>query len=808
MSLNPGGICERDRKGSPIPSIEDESSLRLELPQILAEACDQDDSCVAELLERVRQLPGIKDAHLAEASGEPRLCVHYEPSQVNAAAIERGARAAGTAIARRFGHALLRITDMDCGDCAHAIEHAVGRIDGVTRISVSYAAERMRVEWDSDRTNIDAITTRVNSMGYQAQNAATQPHEHAEHGSDLWRALFAGGLLGLGTLAEMIALPALLWVPLVAGCYLLAGWDVFRHALGTLRQGRFTIDLLMTLAAFGAAATGAWTDGGLLLALFAIGHALEERAMERARHSISALGELAPRSARVRRSGTEFEIPISELLRGDIVLVRPGERMPVDGRVRSGSSAVDESVVTGESLPVEKSENATVFAGSLNGDGVLEIETTKLATDSTIARVVQLVAEAETRKGRTERTVDRLSATLVPVALSAVTLMLLVPPLAGWLDWREAFLRAMALLVAASPCALAIATPAATLSALARAARLGILIKGGIHLEALAEVEQLAIDKTGTLTRGRPQVREVVTLGERTPDELLALAAGLESLAGHPLGRAIVTHAESKGLELPVFSDVLATPGRGVVGRLGSLNVAAGSGSFIRDRLGTLPEKARDAIARLEAAGQSIVLLEINGLLEGAIGLADECRPEAASVLAEVRKAGVRRIILLTGDRPGAAEKVATGLALDEIHAALLPQDKLRLVRDLASDGPVAMLGDGVNDAPALAAASVGIAMGAAGTDLALETADIALMADDLLALPAVFRLAHRTRRTIRVNLAIALGVIVLLAPAAALGWVGIGPSIVLHEGSTLLVVANALRLLPWGRAFNISARV
>ncbi len=775
-----------------------EGALRLDLPGLLPQARDHDEQCVAEFLVRLRSISGITAAHVADTTGPSRICIHYDESRVGGAQVEQSARNAGTELAHRFGHALVRITDMDCGDCAHAIEHAVARIHGVTRVSVSYSAEKMRVEWDVTRTDLDAVLSRVGSMGYAVLRDKHAGHDHAEigHGMALWRALAAGLLLALGAWADATALPVFVHGPLVAGSYLLAGWDVFRHALGTLRQGRITTDFLMTLAALGAAAVGAALDGGLLLTLFALGHAMEERAMDRARHAISALGELAPRQARVHRDGTEIEVPVDELRRGDVVTVRPGERMPVDGRVLRGSSVVDESIVTGESLPVEKLEGSPVLAGSVNCDGALDIETTKLATDSTIARVVRLVAEAETRKGRTERAADRLGAMLVPVALTSVGLVLFVPPLAGWLDWRESFLRAMALLVAASPCALAIATPAATLSALARAARLGILVKGGVHLETLAQVEQLALDKTGTLTRGRPRVSEVETTGDRDADEVLALAAGLERASLHPLGRAIAAQADAQRLDAPALEGIQAVPGRGVTARLGEVVVAVGSTGFIAARLGELPGNVRASVARLEAAARSVVLVELAGRIVGVIGLADECRPEAATVLAELRGLGVRRTILLTGDRQRAAEHAATDLPIDEIHAALLPEDKLRIVRDLFSDGPTAMLGDGVNDAPALAAASVGIAMGAAGTDVALETADIALMADDLLALPTAFRIARLTRRTIHVNLAIALVVIALLAPAAALGIAGIGTAIVLHEGSTLLVVANALRLL------------
>jgi Cd2+/Zn2+-exporting ATPase len=477
--------------------------------------------------------------------------------------------------------------------------------------------------------------------------------------------------------------------------------------------------------------------------------------------------------------------------------VRPGERIPVDGRVDAGSSFVDESAITGESAPADKAPGATVFAGTVNGAGALDVVATRLASESTLARVMRLVAEAETQKAPTQLLVDRFARAFVPAVLVAVGGLAVGAPLLGWLSWSEAFLRATAVLVAASPCALAIATPASVLSAIACAARRGVLVKGGVHLESLGRLRAVAFDKTGTLTLGRPEITDVVAAADSSEAEVLALAAAVERSSTHPLARAIVALAAARGAAAQEAAAAEALPGLGVRGTVAGRSVWAGNAALAErqgaDLLGALERARRD----LEAAGRTTVVVGRDDRALGVIAGIDPARPGARDAVRALRDLGLAAVAMLSGDQPRVAAAIAPAVGIEDVRAGLLPEDKLAAVRDLMQrHGATAMVGDGVNDAPALATATVGIAMGAAGSDVALETADVALMSDDLSAVPFAVALGRRAGRVIRQNLVVAFGVIAVLLPLAATGTAGIGAAILLHEGSTLAVVANALRLL------------
>jgi Zn2+/Cd2+-exporting ATPase len=771
--------------------------IALEIPVVLPDVGDHCDQCVGKLVDRLRSLRGITTAHVDEADGGHHLCLHYEPNLVTLEQIERLARDAGAKLTAQFRHETLRIPDMDCGDCAQSIEHVIGRVRGVTQVAVSYAAERMRLEFDASLVTRDEIVARLRSMGYSVLESDEEPHGVLGHHAELARSIASGVALGCAVAAERYGAPWLVVFASYAAAYLLGGYDVARHGFTAVARGSFTIDLLMSLAALGAAAIGKWADGGLLIFLFSLGHALEEEAMERARHAITALGQLAPRTARVRREAAIAERSVDEIQRGDIVIARPGERIPIDGRVASGASSVDESPITGESMPVAKRVGDDVFAGTLNGGGLIEIEATKLASETTLARVVRLVSETETQKSRTQTLVDRVARVLVPTTLVAVALLCVVPPLVGWLAPADAFLRAMALLVSASPCALVIATPAAVLAGIARAAKGGVLVKGGVHLENLGQLRAVAFDKTGTLTRGRLEVTDVVPASGVSERALLAAAASLEQGSMHPLARAIVAHAAALGIELTEPRASQSVDEQGVRGELDGATTWIGSATLLARQGLTLPADLARSAAAVEAAGRTCVLVWRAEAVLGALGLADQPRGEAASTLRQLRAQGIDHLVMLTGDNATVAQAIGSAVGTSTVRAALRPEDKLRVVRELErSLGPTAMVGDGVNDAPALAGATLGIAMGALGSEVALETADVALMADDLHALPFAVGLGRASRRIIRQNLAVALGVVALLAPLAIAGAVGVGAAILLHEGSTLVVVANALRLL------------
>jgi Cd2+/Zn2+-exporting ATPase len=670
-------------------------------------------------------------------------------------------------------------------------------VPGVLSCAVSYGAETMHVEFDSSRLERDEIVSRLRSMGYSAQAPEAEPGDWLARHDDLARALASGAALALAWIAERSGASPLAFGPLYALSAVAGGWEVFRHGFAAALQGRFTIDFLMSLGAVGAALLGHWADGALLLFLFCLGHAAEEEAFAKARGAIGALGAVAPRSASVLRAGSVVERPVEEIERGDVVRVRPGERIPVDGVVRAGRSDADESAITGESVPRPKSPGDPVLAGTVNGRGAIEVEATKLATETTIARMMRLVEEAEGRKAPTQALVDRISAVLVPAALLVVAAMAVLAPLAGLLPWGEAFLRATAMLVAASPCALAIATPAAVLAAIARAGRRGVLVKGGLHLETLGRLRAVAFDKTGTLTTGRPEVVETRAAAGVSEERLLAVAAALERHSTHPIARAVVARAARDGVPGLEATGVEVEDGLGLRGEVEGEPAWIGNRELLRSHGMALPPDLEASLDAAEARGWTAVVAWHDDRPLGTIAAVDRPRPEAEAAVARLRLLGIDEVAMLTGDQPGVARRIAAAVGISDLRAALHPEQKLEAVRELQRrHGATAMVGDGVNDAPALATASVGIAMGAAGSDAALETADVALLSDDLSALPFAVSLGREAMRTVRQNLAISLAVMAVLVPLAALGRAGIGPAIVLHEGSTLLVVANALRLL------------
>ena len=503
-------------------------------------------------------------------------------------------------------------------------------------------------------------------------------------------------------------------IPLYLAAYAFGAWDLLRHTTARVRRGVFTfdIDLLMLLAALGAAVLGEWAEGAFLLTLFAFAHALEHYAMDRARGAIRALSELAPARARVRRNASDIEVPIEQVQIGEIVLVRPGERIAVDGVVAAGTSAVNQAPVTGESVPVDKADGDEVFAGTVNGEGALEVRSTRVAGDRTLDRVIKLVEDAQTSKAPTQLFTDRFERAFVPLVLVASTLVMTVPPLVAWASWSSAIYRGLALLVAASPCALALGTPSAVLAGIAQAARRGVLIKGGAHLENLGRVNAVAFDKTGTLTAGRPEVTDAVPLDADTEDALIRVAASVERQSQHPLAQAVVRAAESRGLDLFVAEPLESVTARGVRAKVNGDVVEIGSTRLWTDMGTPIPMAIEVSIDRLQKSGRSVMIVKHGSQWLGVMGLADQPRQGIRTVLDQLRTLKIRSLVMLTGDNRGVAEATAKAIGIDDVRAELLPEDKVTAIRALLqSHGRLAMVGDGVNDAPALAQATVGIAM-------------------------------------------------------------------------------------------------
>ena len=574
-----------------------------------------------------------------------------------------------------------------------------------------------------------------------------------------------------------------------------------RGAWRALRAGSLDINALMVVAVTGALILGEWLEAATVICLFAIAERLEARSMDRARHAIRSLMTLAPDTAVVRRDGVDHELPVRDVTAGDLVVVRPGQRIPLDGTVEHGTSAVNQAPLTGEAWPAEKRPGDEVFAGTINGDGALEMRVSRRATDTALAHVVRLVEQAQRQRAPVQTFVDRFARVYTPAVAALAVLVAVVPPLVAGGDPAVWGYRAIALLVVACPCALVISTPVSIVSALTAAARAGVLIKGGAHLERLAAVRCVAFDKTGTLTEGRLTVTDVLGVDDVPDEGVLAAAAALESRSEHPIGRAIVAHAMTAGLAVEPGSSYRALPGLGAEATVADLPVVVGSHRLFEEReLCTPALHAR--IEQVEDRGANLVLVGRAGLPLGVIGFTDDVRGGGREAIGELRKQGVTRVVLLTGDSRAHADAVLEGVGLDEARAGLMPDEKVRAVEELrARYGPVAMVGDGVNDAPALAAADVGIAMGAVGSDVALETADVALMSDDLRRLPFAVELAHATLANIRVNVALALGLKFAFVGLAAAGLATLWMAVLADTGASLVVIANGLRLLRWSPA-------
>jgi Zn2+/Cd2+-exporting ATPase len=746
---------------------------------------------------------GISKVHLRRDAGRAEICIHHDAA-ISPARLIEVARRSGADVTERFERRTWFVRGLESADSSAPLEAMLQRLPGVVAANVAYAAGRLIVEYDSQATNDQAITRAVEEMGYELEvpehGKACSMHAHGGGlGPRLQMplALGAGALLAIGFAFDKLAssvVPESVTIGLYVVALVAAALFPLRAAILAIRARQVDVETLMILAGIGAGVLGAWFEGAFLLFLFTLGHALEHRAMERARRSIESLGQLTAKTARIRRGAQIVEIGIREVAIGELVVVRAGDRIPLDGVIREGMSQIDQATITGESVPVARGPGEKVFAGTINTDAAIEVEVTSLAGDTLLARIVDMVTEAEAQKSATQRFVQRLERRFVPIVLviaAGVPLVLIATGTA----WQAAILRAVSLIVAASPCALAISTPAAVLAAVARAAKGGVLIKGGAHLESLGRVRTIAFDKTGTLTHGKPRLLSAIVAEAATENELLATAAGLEALSSHPLAKAILAGATERGIVPLSAEDGDAIHGKGIQGRVAGEPVRIGNlAMFDGDKL---PDAITAAVAKLEEQGQTTMIVWRKDRFLGVLGVADTLRDEARAAVAELGAQGIETMIMLSGDNARVARAIALAAGIKEVRAPLLPDGKVAAIRTLANlPGGVAMVGDGVNDAPALAAASVGIAMGGTAADATLETADVVLLDDSLARLPFAIGLARRASRVIRQNVMIALGVSSLLVLASAFGWTTIAQAVVLHEGSTLLVVGNALLLL------------
>ena len=687
--------------------------------------------------------------------------------------------------------------------CDRCCEDKLGELAGVRRIQrqsttfiLDYDQHQIDLsQWqDLKRLGVcPLLETLVQQMSQTRRGFFDRIISWVSAYPELFLVLLSGLLVLTGWAMRLTDVSPGIGLGLLGVSGVLSSTRTFPQAVEALKQFRLDVDVLMFVAAIGAASIGHYEEGAFLLFLFGLGSAGEHLALGRARRAIESLTRLAPQTAIRLDQQTETPVPVEELQPGDRILIRPFDRIPVDARILVGQTEIDQSSITGESVPVAKKTGDDILSGTLNGEGRLIAEVLRPVQESTLARIVKLVEEAQSQKSTTQRLTDRMESYYVPIILILTVLLIVLVPLLTGLRWSEAFYNAMAFLTAASPCALAIGTPAAVLCGVAKAARLGVLVKGGAHLDALAWVRAVALDKTGTVTLGRPVIDSILTFDDMQPSVALVQAAALEQHANHPIASAIVQAAQKQSLSLPDVSGLTQHAGRGVTG------VINGTRWFVGKihTTDSWPAHIRQAYQQLRDQGMIVVVLTKEDQPIALLGLKDQPRESSALAVRQLRELGLDPIVMLTGDHPAVASSVAREIGVSTFYADLMPEQKWQIIDQLRQQaGPVAMVGDGVNDAPALAHADVGIAMGAAGTQAAMETADVVLMGHDLTRLVDVFKLSVRARRIIAQNLVIALGVIGIVAPLSALGYTSLGMAVFLHEGSTVLVVLNALRLL------------
>ena len=690
-----------------------------------------------------------------------------------------------------------KIEGMDCSEEVAVIERRLRRLPGLEDLEANLVYQRLRVKHDAARLTAARIAEAVAETGMRAwleQDAATPPPAPGRARRILLVAsgllLALGGGLQLAGLADPYT-RFVLALAVVAG-----GVFTARRAVVAVRALSFDIHVLMLIAVVGAIVIGEWFEAASVVFLFALAQQLEAGSMERARGAIRTLMDLTPVEAGVRRDGTDFRVPVDDVQIGEVVVVRPGERIPLDGRVLAGETHVNQAPVTGESLPVDKRPGDEVFAGTINGRGAIDVEVLRPRRDTTLARIIHLVERAQAQRAPAQAFVDRFARIYTPLVIALAVGVTLVPPIVFGQPFGVWFYRALVLLVVSCPCALVISTPVSIVSALAGAARKGVLIKGGLHLERASGVKCAAFDKTGTLTKGVLEVVDIMAVDGASPDAILGLASSLEMRSEHPIARAILARATRAGVAVLPGEAVRALPGLGAEGHVGGRRVLVGNHRLFHDR-GLCSPRIDATLDQLAARGRSAVLVAVDDRTIGIIGVSDDLResgPEAAALL---RQQGIERLVLLTGDNLPTARVIADALGFDECRAELLPADKLSAIEELRSRyGTVAMIGDGVNDAPALAAADVGIAMGAAGSDVALEAADVALMADELLKIPYAIRLSRATVRTVKWNVGVSIGLKLLFLGLALLGLATLWMAVLADMGASLLVIGNGVRLL------------
>lgn len=703
---------------------------------------------------------------------------------------------------------VLAITGMDCSDEVAALQKVLKPLAGVREVQANLMASKVTISHD-DRVGTEQLINAITPTGMAARVAGREKASQTAAPGQRWRtrAVAASGILtALGLLLHWThTAPESLQNAIYGAAIVCGGWFIFPKALVALRSFRPDMNLLMTVAVIGAVAIGAWSEGAAVTFLFGLSELLEALSVQRARRAIESLLELSPDTALLKIADGFKEVPVEEVELGATIAVRNGARIPLDGVVIEGTSAVNQAPITGESIPVEKKAGDSVFAGSINGSGSLDVRVTKLFSDTTLARIIHLVEEAQSQKAPSQRFVDVFSKYYTPAVMVLALVVFVVPPLVGAGSWLTWLYRALVLLVIACPCALVIATPVAIVSGLTAMARRGVLVKGGAFMEAVGRLRALAVDKTGTITEGRPKVTKVVRVSAQNETDVLRVAAAIDSHSNHPLSEAVVAFAKEQGIPFPRATDYQSHTGRGAEGSVDGHLYFVGNHRFAHE-LGVCSVQLEEELAAIESEALSVVVVghkphaDCKGEVLGVLAVGDTVRPHASAAIKSLHEAGVKKVVMLSGDNQRTVDAIAKQVGIDEAQGDLLPDQKIeRVHRMLREYGVVGMVGDGVNDAPAMAAATIGIAMGGTGTDTAIETADLTLMQDDLSKVSEAVKLGRRTLRLIQFNITFALAIKAVFLILTLLGHASLWLAIAADTGATLLVIANSLRLLQLG---------
>lgn len=692
-----------------------------------------------------------------------------------------------------------RVQGFTCASCAAQFEENVKKLPGITNAKVNFGASKITVFGKSSIKELEKAGAFENLKIYpENQEVRVERDPFWKRRETIQVAISLVFLLLGWSLGESYGERSIPSVASYIFSMLIGGYGLFRRGLMNLIRFQFDMYTLMTIAIFGAGAIGEWGEGATVVILFTISEALETYSMEQARQSIRSLMDVAPKQAVIRRGKEELIIPVDDIQIGDIMIVKPGQKLAMDGIVVKGSSSINQAAITGESIPVAKFVGDEVYAGTLNEEGLLEVEVTKRVEDTTIAKIIHLVEEAQAERAPSQAFVDRFAKVYTPMILLAGLLVAVIPPLLFQADWGEWIYRGLALLVVGCPCALVISTPVAIVTAIGNAAHKGVLIKGGIHLEEAGTLSVIAFDKTGTLTRGVPAVTDIISFVPGKEKEYLGIAASIEKNSQHPLASAILRKAEAESISMHNVEDFSSLTGKGVQAKINRVHYYIGSPALFEEILPSgVPEKTTKTILDLQKQGKTVIMLGTGVEILSLIAIADEVRESSREVIQQLHELGIKKTVMLTGDNQATAEAIGKKLCVGEVQAELLPQQKQEFIKHLRADGSkVAMVGDGVNDAPALAASTVGIAMGGAGTDTALETADIALMADDLTKLPFTLKLSRKALQIIKQNITFSLLIKAVAFLLIAPGWLTLWLAIFADMGATLLVTLNGLRLL------------